>query len=164
VFDKSAWVQQLNSYALLAEANGYHITDLQINAFLVDWMKSNAFKFQDYPKKRFHSVQLPLWKLEDIKVFVQERLHDHLQGLRPCTPEERWQKETTWAVKKQGVATARRVLATESMAKEWIAQQDKKTGLYIEKRVGGCIRCASYCPVRGVCEFNTQTTEDDNEL
>jgi len=144
----------------LCEENGYPISGLQINAFLRDWSQLNAMRYEDYPKHRFFSVNVPLWSKEQRKIYIVSRIEDHSHGLRECTPKEKWQKETTYAVKKKGVSTARRVLGTDTEARQWMEQQ-KGTDLYIEERPGECTRCKLYCPVREVCKYNT-TREGDN--
>ena len=151
VFAKPEWEQQLNTYALLADANGFPIEGLTIHAFLRDWSERNAVQYRpDYPDRPFYSVKLPLWPIDKRKAFVQERLADHKRGLRPCTSEERWQRPTTWAVTKDGNKKAARVLDTESEAQQWMRG---KGGYHIECRPGSCRRCADYCIVRSVCEF-----------
>lgn len=151
VFAKPAWEEQLNTYALLAEANGFPIHRLTIHAFLRDWSARNAAQYKpDYPDRPFYSVNVPLWTLERRKAFVQSRLADHKNGVRPCTPEERWQRPTTWAVIKDGNKKAARVLDTQQDAAAWMSS---KQGYHIECRRGSCRRCEDYCVVRSVCEF-----------
>ncbi len=161
VFTKPEWEQQLNVYSLLAEANGFPITSLTINAFLRDWSSRNAMLYRpDYPDKPFYRVSVPLWSIEKRKQFVQERLDDHKKGLRPCTSEERWQRPTTWAVTKNGNKKAARVLDTEVEAQAWIRG---KGGYHIECRPGACRRCEDYCFVRSVCEFRDTHNAENNQ-
>ncbi len=161
VFDKTEWVQQLNTYALLAEENNYPIHGLTINAFLRDWTQQNAWKYDDYPKHRFFSVQIPLWSVEERKRFVLSRVEDHSHGLRECTPEERWQKDTTFAVMKEGRKTAMRVLNNQAEAMAWMKAQKSDKGLSIVERPGECTRCKLYCPVRSVCKYNQEIENAD---
>jgi hypothetical protein len=157
VFGKPEWEQQLNVYALLCEANGIPVTSLTINAFLRDWSSMEAQRYApNYPARPFFRSPLRLWSLDERKEFVQRRLADHLAGLRPCTPEERWQRETTYAVMNGPNKKAARVLDTEAEAKAWIAAHgdDKKYGIVC--RPGSCRRCESYCFVRSVCKYRNQ--------
>jgi hypothetical protein len=164
VFAKPEWEQQLNVYSLLAESNGFPISRLTIHAFLRDWSARNAMLYKpDYPDRPFYSVSIPLWSMERRKQFVQERLADHNNGLRPCTPEERWQRETTWAVMKQGTKRALRVLDTEREALTWLnSHTSNKENVHIECRPGACRRCEDYCFVRSVCEFRNPSNVEIN--
>lgn len=45
VFAKPEWEAQLNTYALLASANGFPISSLRINAFLRDWSALNYMRY-----------------------------------------------------------------------------------------------------------------------
>jgi hypothetical protein len=164
VFTKPAWTQQLNMYALLAEANQFPVNRLRIYAFLRDWSVRNAQRYKpDYPSRPFHTVSIPLWSLEDRKSFLEQRLEDHKSGVRPCTATERWAQPTTWAVKSQGVTRARKVCDTEEQAKKWIAAQKNNTKLSIERRLGACRRCEEYCFVRSVCEYRESYDGSSNQ-
>lgn len=156
VFGKPEWEQQLNVYALLCEANGIPVKSLTINAFLRDWSERNFQQYKpDYPSRPFYQTTLPLWPLEKRKKFVIDRLADHKAGMRPCTPEERWQKESSWAVVKAGQKRALRVLPSEDEAKKWMSEYpDKKSSsVSIQYRPGACTRCDKYCMVRSVCPY-----------
>ena len=155
VFGKPEWEQQLNTYALLAHANGFPIDSLNIHAFLKDWSELNYMRYRpDYPERPFYHVELPLWSTEQQKAFVTKRIADHKAGMRPCTSEERWQKPTTWAVMKPDAKKATRVLDTEQEAKDWMAANTRHSeGFHIVCRPGGCRRCEDYCIVRSICEF-----------
>jgi hypothetical protein len=70
-----------------------------------------------------------------------------------------WEKPTTFAVKKEGVKKARRVLKSKSEAKRWIAQNNEK-GLYIEERPGERSMCLRYCDARTICPRNVYNEKD----
>lgn len=155
VFGKPEWEQQLNVYALLCEANGIPVTSLTINAFLRDWSERNAQQYApSYPDRPFYQMPLHLWPMEKRKAFIQDRLADHRAGMRPCTPEERWQRDSTWAVVKAGQKKAMRVLNSEEEARAWISEHyPTSAGISIQYRPGTCTRCERYCFVRSVCPF-----------
>jgi len=153
VFAKPEWEQQLNAYAQLCTSMGYKVTELVIHAFLRDWSELNAMRYNKYPKRKFHTVNVPLWSEEKRKQFILDRIQDHKNGPRPCTPDERWQKETTYAVKKTGVQRARKCFDEKHLADEYISSQKKNADLYIETRPGQCVRCERYCPARTICEY-----------
>jgi hypothetical protein len=154
VFGTPEWEQQLNVYALLCEVNNIHIHSLAINAFLRDWNKNDAIKYAPkYPERPFYRLEIPLWSFEQRKQFVHERITDHLKGPRECTPEEKWQRPTTWAVIKGHNYRASRVLDSESDAHKWLNKQAKPELFHIECRPGSCRRCEDYCFCRSVCPY-----------
>lgn len=163
VFGKPEWEQQLNMYALLTEANKFPIKALHINAYLKDWSVYDASRYKpDYPDRPFYHVTLPLWSIEERKHFLEEKLKDHQDGLRPCTEYERWQKPSKWAVKKNGAPKAciGGVKDREEDAKVFLSKQKNPSAYHIEYRPGGCRRCEDYCPVRSVCEFRGTNVQE----
>ena len=164
VFGKPEWEQQLNVYALLCRAADIPVKSLTINAFLRDWSQKNVYLYSpQYPPRPFIRFPIPLWSVDKAKKFVQERIDDHNSGLRPCTPEERWQRDTTYAVVRQGIKKARRVFDTAEEAAAWTAEQKDKSTLSTVVRAGACRRCDEYCPVRSVCEIrDTYADHKDN--
>lgn len=153
VFGQPSWTKQLNVYAELIEQHGYKVKELWISAFLRDWSKYEAMKNKnkDYPKHKFHRVRVNLWSPEVRQKFIQDRLNIYDNPDYVCSDVERWRRPTTWAVLKEGVKTARRVLNTEAEAKAWLDQQKDTSKLYIEERKGGCIRCNGFCAVAKYC-------------
>jgi len=164
VFGNKNWERQLNCYAYLIRQNGYPVTNLYINSFLRDWSKYEAMRGRnkDYPKHRFHRIRLPLWKNEDIERYIKERVELHRRAAKGgeciCTPEERWQRPTTYALKKKGVKRACRVLPSYKEIVQHIKEKgltkDWESGrIYVEKREGCNVRCENYCIVRNVCPY-----------
>jgi hypothetical protein len=103
-------------------------------------------------------VDLPVWDTEKANEFIKQRLDAHQQSkvdrdfgddLQPCTDEDRWMKETTYAVKKEGRKTAVRVFKTMEEAVELAKEKDH----YVETRPGEPIRCTgNYCGVADYCD------------
>jgi hypothetical protein len=156
VFGTPSWERQLNIYAELVEENGYTVNELWIGCFLRDWSKYEAKKGRNktYPDHKYHRVRVPLWSKEKRQQYIDERLDLHLNSEDyVCTDEDRWRRKTTWAVKKTGIKTAKRVLDTKEEAEKWIRDKDPKGDIFIEKRMGGNVRCESYCSVRSVCPY-----------
>lgn len=164
VFGNPSWEAQLNCYAYLIEESGYSVNELWINSFLRDWSKFEAMKGRnrDYPKHKFHKVRVPLWGKDKRKLYIKRRLNLHLNNEDyVCTPEERWQRKTTYAVMKRGVKTAKRVLDTKEKAQEHIVaknltNQQSSGTIYIEERKGGCTKCNDYCICRNVCKYREE--------
>jgi hypothetical protein len=103
-------------------------------------------------------VDIPMWDSVTAEAFVRSRLQLHTEAkfadameepLPPCSAEERWFSETTYAVKKEGRKTAVRVFKTIEEAQELAA---KEKG-YVETRAGEPRRCTgNFCGVAEFCE------------
>jgi len=167
VFGRIEWEYQLNLYAYLMRRYNYPVNGLEIHAYLRDWSRYEAMKNRnkDYPDRRFYRVDIPLWTLEKQEQYIQERLGIHLNNRNvECLPHERWEKPTTFAVKKKGVKKARRVLSTSEEAQKYIKEksltkQYKNGIIHIEERKGGNIRCSSWCICRNFCPFNKERSK-----
>jgi hypothetical protein len=103
---------------------------------------------------------VPLWSNEVAENFLFERVRLHLKAEAgedlPCTPEERWERPTRFAVMKQGQKRAVRVFDTCGEAEGHVT----KGGLYVEERPGSSVRCESYCRVSSFCPQYARMRED----
>jgi len=154
---KPEWVAQLNVYDWMyskeKKKDDVPIRHLKIYAILRDWQKSKVVD-PNYPKIPFQISYIPQWTREQQEGYINSRILDHTSNpYRECTPEEKWQRDTTYAVKSKGKKRAERVLDSSVAAEEWMKKNRK--GDYIETRKGVCIRCSDYCPVRGVCKYRS---------
>ncbi len=100
--------------------------------------------------------EIPLWTPAEQEKFVVRRVSEHQLAeewrestLPLCTPEERWHRPDTWAVKKKGNKRASRVFEEPVSANEYAA---KTLFMEVEHRPGVDIRCASYCRVAQFCD------------
>jgi hypothetical protein len=152
MYDKTEWVEQLNVYGYMAEKNGYPVSKLRIHAFLKDWNKWDAMRNKAYPKRRFHVVDIPKWPEKKVHALIAERVADHKAGIRPCTPEEMWERPSQWAVHKNGIKRARKLCDSPEEAEKYIAYSKDKN-LYVNKRLGQRVRCENYCMVACVCPY-----------
>lgn len=147
---KGEWEQQLNLYAHLLRLTGAHIKTIQIVAIYRDWSKNKAFE-SNYPSAQVQTFTVPLWTDEAAENFLLERVRLHVKAeageVFPCTPGERWERPTRFAVMKQGQKRAVRVFDTREEAEGNIT----KAGLYVEERRGSNVRCESYCRVASFC-------------
>ena len=171
--EKIEWEQQLNIYAWLVDTvkEDFHVTDLGIVAIIRDWSRRDAARNPDYPQAPVKELPIKLWPYEERKEFVQSRITSHSacefsmetgEDLPPCTPEEMWEKPTTWAIKKVGGVRAKSVHDTEeSMLK---ALEIAGPAYEIEVRPGSRIRCESFCPVNTYCQQwrDYQESKDGN--
>jgi hypothetical protein len=170
--EKIEWEQQLNIYAWLVDTvkEDFHVTDLGIVAIIRDWSRRDAARNPDYPQAPVKELPIKLWPYEERKEFVQSRITSHSacefametgEDLPPCTPEEMWEKPTTWAIKKVGGVRAKSVHDTEeSMLK---ALEIAGPAYEIEVRPGSRIRCESFCPVNTYCQQWRDYQESFNE-
>jgi hypothetical protein len=153
--NKPEWEAQLNVYAWLWKMNGFPVEKLLINALLRDWQKSKSLQDSNYPRIPFLEMEIPLWSTEDVKKYILYRVSLHMLVPPPeCTPEEKWQRPTTYAVMKKGRKSAVRVYNSDLEAEMKIDSIVKeKSKHYIEKRPGRRIRCEDYCIVNKFCPY-----------
>ena len=158
--EKIEWEQQLNCYAWLVEkATGTPVTDLGIVAIIRDWNRRDAARNEAYPQAPIKELPIDLWSMERREVYIRSRVHVHAEAefaiesdgdLSPCTPDEMWEKPTTWAVKKAGGVRAKSVHDSEAEANDALAKAGKD--YQIEVRPGSRTRCESFCPVNHRCQ------------
>ena len=157
--EKVEWEQQLNIYAWLVEkVKKTPVTDVGIVAIIRDWNRRDAGTREGYPEAPIKELPVKLWSFEEREQFVSERISKHSecefaieadQPLPRCTPEEMWEKNTTWAVKKTGGVRAKSVHHTQEEAADALEKAGK--GYEIEVRLGERTRCANFCQVSHRC-------------
>jgi hypothetical protein len=162
---KEEKVQQLNILAYLCRINDIPIEKVQIVAMYRDFSKSKSAFERDYPQHQIGILESPLWDDAKAKAFIEERIAIHKDAhisLPDCTPEEMWERPTKWAVMKEGVARAKRLLDSKEEAFVYAQKNDlvnqvneMKAGFFIERRPGEKIRCENYCSAAAFCtQFN----------
>ena len=157
--EKIEWEQQLNIYAWLVEkVKKTPVTDVGVVAIIRDWNRRDAGTREGYPEAPIKELPVRLWSFEEREQFVSERISKHSacefaietdQPLPRCTPEEMWEKNTTWAVKKTGGVRAKSVHQTQEEAADALEKAGK--GYEIEVRLGERTRCANFCSVSHRC-------------
>ena len=157
--EKAEWEQQLNLYAWLVEkVKKTPVTDVGIVAIIRDWNRRDAGTREGYPEAPIKELPVKLWSFEERERFVSERISKHSacefaietdQPLPRCTPEEMWEKNTTWAVKKTGGVRAKSVHHIQEEATAALENAGK--GYEIEVRLGERTRCANFCSVNHRC-------------
>jgi len=154
---KPEWEAQDNIYRFMSIRNGIPVDRLLIDAILRDWKIVETFRNKDYPKMPFVSLEVPIWDDEKTYNYILERIAAYKAEPCECSAEEKWQKQTTYAVKKPKAKRATRVFNTLDETHKYIEEYGKKRvtniKLEIEVRPGECTRCLHYCPVRKVCPF-----------
>lgn len=156
IFGKEEWDKQLNCYAWLLRKLGFQVDGLKIAMILRDWSSSKAGD-NEYPAIPFVQRLVPDWGFEAQEKYVLERLalHSSAEGkadkdIPVCSPTERWQSKTTYAVKKAGRKTALRVLDSLELAEKW---KSENSGDSVEIRQGTDRRCTEYCSVKQFCPY-----------
>ena len=161
VFDKIEWHKQLNSYAyLVRHAKGMKVKELRIIAALRDWQRRKAAAEDNYPKSPIMVINIPLWSDEKQDKWMNDRVALHQKAsfeemtngtLPPCQPEDRWQKETKYAVMKKNRVRAIKLHDVELDATEHAEKLGKDH--YVDTRKGECTRCIQdWCGVAQWCD------------
>ena len=150
---KPEWEDQLNSLAYLFEKNGYEVKGLQIVAILKDLLPQDKFS-NEFPPIHIKTITIPKWSLQEQGLYLEKRVrlfdaYDKNDVTSHCSPTERWQTATQYAVKKRESKTAFRLLNDMESARA-LAQEK---GMIVELRPGTDKRCEGYCELTGVCSY-----------
>jgi len=163
--EKDDWHRQLNIYGWMVEkVKKVPVGKLQIIAIIRDWSARDAASKEGYPQSPVATIDIPLWTFEEREAFITKRIYDHgtalfemeTDGEMPdCTPEEMWEKKTSYALKKDGNVRAKSVHETLEEAEKALAKSEetakKNEKFAIEVRQGERTRCRSYCQVSPFC-------------
>jgi len=166
--EKREWIEQLNVYKWLVESKGKRVDGLKICALVRDFNRRETK--EGYPAAPIQMVDIPMWENSEAEAFVKARLEAHREAkvsegmgedLPLCTPEERWESETTYAVRREGRKTAIRVFKSLEEAQE-LAEKEKG---YVETRPGEPKRCTgNFCSVAQWCsQFRADTPQAECE-
>lgn len=163
------WVEQANINRLLMIRNGVEVRRMQYVAIYRDWSKLQAARSTEYPSHQVETFGVPLWPIEKAEEYLSERIRVHVAArdvLPMCTPEERWERPTEFAVMKPGNKRATKVCESEIEANQEAAAltvaatekaKGKKTEPYVvQTRPGESVRCLNYCPVVAFCSFGRE--------
>lgn len=171
---KEEYVKQANINAFILRQNGYKVDGLQIVAILRDWRKmererdvadSKARGYRPrYPEHQVVLLPVPMIPDEEVQAYIHERINLHIKArhqtdaeLPPCSAEERWARDSMFAVMTPDKKKAVKLFPSEEEAKVFI--HDSKE-LYIQERPGTNVRCLSYCPVRDICPQYKKMTDE----
>jgi hypothetical protein len=170
--EKKEWEEQLNIYAWLVEkVKRQPIVALKIIAIIRDWSRRDAETKHGYPATPVASINIRLWPMEEREAFIRKRIHAHSEArfaadtgttLPPCTPAEMWEKETVYALKKEGATRAKSLHQSLEDAEEALEKAGK--GYYIETRPGERTRCKYYCQVSSYCEQYKAYLEESDDV
>ena len=152
---KDEWIQQLNMYAPFYRESGFEVKQLDIVAIFRDHQISKQKMDPNYPCQ-VEVMKVPLWRDEEQVAFLYKRTNAHQMAegfeddkLPLCTPEERWERPTVYAVKKIGNKRSTKNFESEEEAVKFLKEKGDK--FEMETRVGESVRCNSYCNVKNFC-------------
>jgi hypothetical protein len=169
--DKPEWIQQQNIYRYIYEkVKKTPVKGLQICAFIRDFSRRKAQTDSSYPQATIQVIEIPMWTMDETEAYIKARIEMHRESkvnadwdeeLPLCSEEERWMRDTTYAVKKDGRKTAVRVFDNEVEAQELLATMTAKDKAFVEVRKGEAVRCTgNYCGVSKWCSQFQSTQED----
>ena len=154
---KIDWTNQLNCYAYLLEAaKKVKVKKVQIVAIIRDWTSREAKAKDTYPQAPIVVIDIPLWSFEEREQYIRNRIGLHNEAffemetdgeLAPCTSDDMWEKESTFAIKKIGGVRAKSVHTTKEEAELLLPAKD----YFIEVRQGERTRCQNFCQVSEHC-------------
>lgn len=178
------WIQQLNCNGYIYRKNGIIVERLEVFAILDHWSRQKAKQGGNYPPRDCKKFIIPVWSDEQVEQYIHERIALQKTAeklpdieLPYCTPEERWQQKTVYAVMKEGRKTSLRNLNTNAEALsyiEWAISKFKETHgtvappvFDIDIRPGSEVRCEEgkwdghhFCSVKQWCPFYKQLQEN----
>jgi len=169
--EKQDWHNQLNVYAWLVEkVKKQPVKKLQIIAIVRDWVARDTVK-EGYPSSPIATIEIPLWPFEQREAYVKERIALHSEAsfeaetngeMGHCTSDEMWEKQTSYAVKKEGNVRAKSLHKTLEEAQHALNQLK---GYSLEVRQGERTRCEKYCQVNTFCsQYQTYLKEKNDSL
>lgn len=153
------WRRQGLAYAWLLRESGLEVKRCRFVAMLRDWSKTEASRNPDYPQSQVFVYEFDVTDdgLTEIEEFVRNKVAKIEKAeplpdddIEPCTPEERWDKESTYAVMREGRKSAVRVFNDRDTA-ENMAKSDPK--LSVVERKGCSVRCEGYCLCNRFCDY-----------
>ncbi len=154
------WRKQTLVYCWMLRQIGFDAKRGEIVALLKDHSKTKA--------KRNEHPPLPVWQIgwdftdEDFawaEKFIAEKFAEIERSeqltdeeLPLCSKEQRWTRNEKYAVMKEGVQRAKKLLDSEQDAEEYAAHLNatEKGTFYVEHRKGEDPKCQDYC---SACEF-----------
>jgi hypothetical protein len=152
---KDSWEKQMNVYRWILRQNDIVVNELSLLAIFRDWTASQVKKRDDYPPFPAKTYDIPMWTLLETQEYVRGRIALHVAAedmtdddLLPCTPEERWQRNSVYAVYQGSQRRAKKLCDSEAEARHWI---NGRHGYTIQRRPEEWKRCELYCDASDFC-------------
>jgi len=149
---------QANGY--LATLNGYVVEHVAVVYIQMDWSYMQSTLNPNYPQSPFRTFVEDYNETVAID-FFNRAIPEHQAALagkpRPCTREEKWQKDDAFALMKPGAKRASKVCSTRAEAEELL-----KPGQYIQERPGERTFCTNFCGFKDHCpQFRIESYAPD---
>lgn len=161
--DYEKWKKQLQLGAYLAyKKDGKWRKKGRIIALIKDWDRAKSQIQNDYPKYACQVINFDLGTPQQVERLAIELFNKAIklenmtnEELPICTDEERFNKGTTWAVKKKDNKKALRLHNTKEEAEKHLQNLEKDyPNMYeIEERLGEDLRCKYYCSCNVFCSY-----------
>lgn len=171
--DKVEWIWQQNIYAwMVQKLTGKKVSSINICAFIRDWSRREASFKPEYPQASAQMVPIALLSTIEVEAYIKERIELHRlakvsadfdEELPLCSEDERWVRETKFAVLKEGGkrAISGGIFDTEAEAQALVAATPKT---FIQVRKGEAIRCVNnFCGVSKWCSQFQKEQADVSE-
>jgi hypothetical protein len=166
--DFDDWERQGLMYAWLMTKNNFPVKRCRFIAMLKDHSKTEAARDHQYPQSPVYVYEFDVTptKLFTIGLFIRSRVNRYIgykdtpdDEIPACAPQERWERPTKYAVKKEGRKTAVKLFDDQAEADAKAAELG--TGHYVEHRAGESVKCQSYCLCSGFCNFHNETSASE---
>lgn len=170
---KKDWENQCDVYNFLLKVNRYDMKAGSIVCILRDWNFKTMIQNPNFPRSNVVKLPVALRPPAELRKYVVERVRIHkAASLLPddllplCTPEERWEKATTWAVwKNPGHKRAFKLCSSEAEAeKVYGSIGGSESKAFIEKRAGESPRCLNYCLGAPWCNYRKEIVKVKSEI
>ena len=160
---KDAHYLQVQMNGLLAERNGIPVDHVSVIYVQKDWSHLRSTFDPNYPQTPF-KVHVHSFDRELAVQTFQTTTTDHWNAKqgnpRPCTPDEQWRKETTYALMKPDAKRASKVCDTRGEAEELL-----KPGQIIVERPGEATYCLHFCGFSHLCpQFKREQMSKNTDL
>jgi len=160
--DRVDWHEQQNIYAYLLHMRGIDLESINIIAFYLDWIESNALRNKGYPQAPIVEYNLKLWSWAEQKEFIMHKLEQHVAAedledddLPKCNMEEMWERPPSYAIMKNKVAKRANRVFPKATFEEVVTAARSMKGLgsesFIESRHNVRTRCERYCATNSYC-------------
>ncbi|MDR0442141.1 MAG: DUF2188 domain-containing protein [Treponema sp.] len=158
--DFSEWYTQGMIYAWLLSKNKFPVNKCRFIALLKDHSKTDAMRDHRYPQNPVYVYEFPVTAGNLFKTgnFIRSKVSEYQKyflmaddEIPPCSPNERWERPSKYAVMKEGRKNAVKLFDDKKSAEERTAELGK--GHFIEQRSGGSVKCQNYCLCCNFCNY-----------
>jgi len=123
-----------------------------------DWKALMALADKTYPQKSVMTRTIPLKSTFEIESFMRDKIallethaNDFETDMPRCTPDEVWQRPSTWAYYKNPLSLKR---ATKVFDNEWDAntRRENEGNVGMVQHRPGEVKFCRYCPAHAICQ------------